>query len=36
MTLESFVEMLRSQTAGKPTLPLNTPRRLSRRPIFVG
>jgi threonyl-tRNA synthetase len=36
MTLDAFLEKLASETAGKPPLPANTPRLLSRRPIFVG
>ncbi|WP_199742310.1 threonine--tRNA ligase [Streptomyces triticirhizae] len=36
MTLESFLELLAEETAGKPKRALNTPRALSRRPIFVG
>ena len=36
MTLDAFVERLAADTAGKPRRPGNTPRRLSRRPIFVG
>jgi threonyl-tRNA synthetase len=36
MTLEAFVERLAAETAGKPQRPANTPRLLSRRPIFVG
>jgi threonyl-tRNA synthetase len=36
MTLAEFVERVSTETAGKPTRPANTPRLLSRRPIFVG
>ncbi len=36
MPLAAVVEMLATDTAGKPRRPLNTPRALSRRPIFVG
>jgi threonyl-tRNA synthetase len=36
MTLEAFLEKLAAETAGKPLLSANTPRLLSRRPIFVG
>ncbi|WP_226962027.1 MULTISPECIES: threonine--tRNA ligase [Streptomyces] len=36
MTLEAFLELLAQETAGKPRRALNTPRALSRRPIFVG
>lgn len=36
MTLAEFVERVSAETAGKPTRPANTPRLLSRRPIFVG
>jgi threonyl-tRNA synthetase len=36
MSLESLVERLTAETAGKPPLPANTPRLLSRRPVFVG
>ena len=36
MPVEALVAMLDSETAGKPRRSLNTPRQLSRRPIFVG
>jgi len=36
MTLPDFLERLATETAGKPAVPANTPRFLSRRPIFVG
>lgn len=36
MSLEAFVDMLAAETAGKPCLPSNLPRLMSRRPIFVG
>lgn len=36
MTLAEFVERVSAETAGKPARPANTPRLLSRRPIFVG
>ena len=36
MTLPDFLERLATETAGKPAVPANTPRLLSRRPIFVG
>jgi threonyl-tRNA synthetase len=36
MPLTDLVEMLDTETAGKPRRALNTPRALSRRPIFVG
>jgi threonyl-tRNA synthetase len=36
MSLEAFVSALGQETAGKPQLKLNTPKRLSIRPIFVG
>jgi hypothetical protein len=36
MTLDAFVERPAAETAGKPQRPANTPRLLSRRPIFVG
>jgi threonyl-tRNA synthetase len=36
MSIEAFVGLLDTETAGKPQRPLNTPRALSRRPIFVG
>jgi threonyl-tRNA synthetase len=36
MTLDAFLEKLAAETAGKPLLSANTPRLLSRRPIFVG
>lgn len=35
-TVEEFVERLEAETAGQPKRPLNTPKLLSRRPIFVG
>jgi len=36
MPLATFTERLAAETAGKPRRPANTPRRLSKRPIFVG
>jgi threonyl-tRNA synthetase len=36
MSVESFVERLTAETAGRPERPANTPRLLTRRPIFVG
>lgn len=36
MSLDAFVAMLREETVDRPYLPLNTPRRVSTRPIFVG
>ncbi|HIJ74099.1 MAG TPA: threonine--tRNA ligase [Candidatus Hydrogenedentes bacterium] len=36
MSLDAFLERLATETAGKPSLPSNTARLLSRRPIFVG
>ena len=36
MPFDAFVERLAAETAGKPRRPANTPRLLSRRPIFVG
>ncbi|HEX2923139.1 MAG TPA: threonine--tRNA ligase, partial [Chloroflexota bacterium] len=36
MSLEAFLARLASETTGKPVLAANTPRLLSRRPIFVG
>ncbi len=36
MSVEEFVEHLRAETAGMPEHRANTPRLLSRRPIFVG
>jgi threonyl-tRNA synthetase len=36
MSVESFVERLTAETDGRPKRPANTPRLLSRRPIFVG
>ncbi len=36
VSLEMFIDQLKEETAALPFLPLNTPRRLSRRPIFVG
>lgn len=36
MTLDAFLEKLSTETAGKPQRSANTPRLLSRRPIFVG
>jgi threonyl-tRNA synthetase len=36
MPLDAFVSMLSEATTGKPRLPSNLPRLLSRRPIFVG
>jgi len=34
--LDAFLERMAAETAGKPLLAANTPRRLSVRPIFVG
>jgi threonyl-tRNA synthetase len=36
MPLDAFVARLSAETAGKPSRAANTPRALSRRPIFVG
>lgn len=36
MSVEAFQELLLAETVGKPVLPANTPRLLSKRPIFVG
>jgi threonyl-tRNA synthetase len=36
LPLDAFLERLAAETAGKPRRPANTPRSLSRRPIFVG
>jgi threonyl-tRNA synthetase len=36
MSLDAFLDLLAQETAGKPTRVANTPRSLSRRPIFVG
>jgi threonyl-tRNA synthetase len=36
MPLSGFLELLASETAGKPSRAANTPRLMSRRPIFVG
>jgi threonyl-tRNA synthetase len=36
LTLDAFVERLAADTAGKPPRPANTPRLLSRRPVFLG
>lgn len=36
MPLNEFLETLTTETAGKPQRAANTPRTLSRRPIFVG
>jgi threonyl-tRNA synthetase len=36
MPLATFLEKLAGETSGKPWLPTNTPRLLSRRPTFVG
>jgi threonyl-tRNA synthetase len=36
MSVDAFQEMLVAETTGKPQLPANTPRLLSKRPIFVG
>lgn len=36
MSVEAFIDMLEAETAGKPRRLLNSPRQLSRRPIFVG
>jgi threonyl-tRNA synthetase len=35
-TVEAFAARLAAETDGRPTRPLNSPRLLSRRPIFVG
>lgn len=36
MTLEALEELMRERQGGHPYRPLNVPRRLSARPIFVG
>jgi threonyl-tRNA synthetase len=36
MILDELLAKLRDETAGKPTLPANTPIAVSKRPIFVG
>jgi threonyl-tRNA synthetase len=36
MPLDAFLERLAADTAGRPRLPANTPRLLSKRPVFVG
>jgi threonyl-tRNA synthetase len=36
MSVEAFIDLVDTETAGKPRRLLNTPRALSRRPIFVG
>jgi len=36
LPLEEFLDRLAAETAGKPRRAANTPRSLSRRPIFVG
>ena len=36
MSVDSFIERLAAETDGKPERQANTPRRLSRRPIFLG
>ena len=36
LSLESFCQRLASETEGRPERPANTPRMLSRRPIFLG
>lgn len=36
MSVDSFIERLAAETDGRPERPANTPRLLSRRPIFVG
>jgi threonyl-tRNA synthetase len=36
MSLADFENLLTTETAGKPRRMLNTPRALSKRPIFVG
>jgi threonyl-tRNA synthetase len=36
MSLDAFLDRLAAETAGKPQRVANTPRRISRRPIFVG
>ncbi len=36
MSLDALIERVRAETTGMPYLALNTPRQLSRRPIFVG
>jgi threonyl-tRNA synthetase len=36
MSLNAFIERLTEESAGKPMRSANTPRLLSRRPIFVG
>jgi threonyl-tRNA synthetase len=35
-SVEDFTDRLTAEVAGKPSRPLNGPRQLSRRPIFVG
>jgi len=35
-TIDELTERLAAEVAGKPSRPLNGPRQLSRRPIFVG
>lgn len=36
MSLDAFLEQLATETAGKPQRAANTPRAVSKRPIFVG
>ncbi|GIJ29235.1 threonine--tRNA ligase [Micromonospora qiuiae] len=36
MSFDAFLEQLATETAGKPQRPANTPRAVSKRPIFVG
>jgi threonyl-tRNA synthetase len=36
MPVDSFVQRLAAETDGRPQRPANTPRLLSRRPIFLG
>jgi threonyl-tRNA synthetase len=36
MTLEALLGKLADEVAGKPALPANAPRALSKRPVFVG
>jgi threonyl-tRNA synthetase len=35
-SLDALIKVIAERTAGRPTKPLNVPRRLSERPIFVG
>jgi threonyl-tRNA synthetase len=36
MTLEDLLAEIGAEVAGKPVMPANSPRRLSKRPIYVG